>query len=217
MNLKSVPVTIMLGAIGLAALVALGWFALVSPALGAISANGEARLLAQDRANGMNVQLMELRRQAEDLPETDKQARELDQLWPATADQPGFFAQVTEAADAAGIAPDALTVLSPGVPVIAVPAAEDGAVAPAPADGTVDPSAEVPVTVSDVANQEVTIEAEGDYDELTEFLAELESMDRSFLIVTSSFASDPGSTDRPTISVVGKTFVAPPLDPASGS
>ena len=71
---------------------------------------------AQDRSSSMSVQLAKLRAQAEDLPKTRRQAAEIALALPATADQPGFFAAVNDAADDAGIKPDQITDISQGAP-----------------------------------------------------------------------------------------------------
>ncbi|WP_134766823.1 hypothetical protein [Nocardioides sp. 1609] len=207
MNLKSAPATLLLGALGLALLLGLGWMALIGPAMGAIGENGDARLAAQDRAGAMTVQLAKLRRQAEELPETDRQAARLTEMWPATADQPGFFAQVSDAATDAGIGLEDVTVLSPGAPQrVGV----DPGAAPA------EPGTEAPaVGIGDLAVQDVTIGAQGTYAELSTLLARLEKMPRAFLIGSVTLGAETGDaeTDALSLTVVGRTFVAPPLDP----
>ncbi|WP_340537197.1 hypothetical protein [Nocardioides sp. GXZ039] len=202
MNLKSAPVTILLGSVALVLLVALGWMALISPALGAIGETGDARAAAQDRADSATAELTRLRGQQANLPKTEKQADRLNAMWPATADQPAFFGQVADAASAAGISLDDLTVLSPGVPALVGvdPNAPDTA-APKPEDAS----------VSDIAAQEVTIGAKGDYESLAKFMAALEQMPRALLVSTATYEDDGG--EGPVLTVVGKTFVAPPLTP----
>ncbi|WP_170981554.1 hypothetical protein [Nocardioides dongxiaopingii] len=223
MNVTTVPATRLLGVVGIALLVGLGWLALIGPATGAITETGDARLEAQDRAHGMGVQLAQLRRQAAELPETDAQARLLDEMWPATADQPGFFAQVAGAATDAGIDLDDITVLSPSVPqrLDVDPNAAAGATAGA-TGGT--EGAGDDVGISDIAVQAVTIGAEGTYTELTTLLAKLEKMPRAFLVGSVTLDAETndagtGGTGADTLSltVVGRTFVAPPLDPPPAS
>ncbi len=160
MNLRSVSATLALGALGLAAVAALGWLLLLGPVTGNISAVDEQRLQAQDRAVQMRTQLGALRRVAEDLPGLEREAGELSGIFPPTADQPGFFADVTKAADTAGIGPDDITTLSPSVPVL--PSADD---APDPAAAS---------AASQLAVQEVSIIADGTYDQLAAMLANLE-------------------------------------------
>lgn len=208
MNLKSAPATILLGVLGLLVLAGLGWVGLIGPALSDRSATDDARAQAQDANQAMRLELARLRQQADDLPTTDALAADLDTMFPATADQPGFFEQVSDIATQAGVGPRDVTVLSPGVPVIleSDPAAAAATGTTAPEAGTA-PS----VSASDLAIQEVTIGVNGSYDQLVEVLDGIEKMPRAFLVGSIDLAAD--DTRGMTLTVVGSTFVAPPLKP----
>jgi hypothetical protein len=216
MNLKSAPMTILLGAVALLALAALGWIGLIGPALGDLGETGEARTAAQDRNHKMRLDLTRLRAQAEDLPASDALAAELDTMFPPTADQPGFFAQLADITDAAGIPPRDVVALSPGVPT--VPGDPAAAGAPVPVDQTGGAGGETEsaetVSVADVAVQDVEVQVTGDYAALTEVLQGIERMPRAFLLDTVSLLED--EENGLSLSITGRTFVAPPLQPASG-
>ncbi len=212
MNLKSAPVTILLGVVGLVLLTALGWVALIGPAVGAIGEADDAHIEAEDRNAAMSVQLSKLRQQAEDLPRTQLLAKKLDTMFPPTADQPGFFAQVKDAVAKTGIDPNDVTALTLGVPVVFDPSA-DTSVAAEPAEGDEAPKPEV----GDVAVQTVSVGAEGSYEELSELMGHLETMDRAFLIGSVDLTLGSETDTDLTMTVTGAMYVAPPLgDPPSG-
>jgi Tfp pilus assembly protein PilO len=206
-NLKSPTATLMLGALGLVLLAALGWVTLIGPAFGKISETDQARVETQDRNSAMGLQLATLRRQTADLPRLQKLARRLDQVFPPTADQPGFFAAVTEAAADAGIAERDVKVLSPSVPERLVDPAEAAAAAE---EGATQPKADV----GDLAVQTVTIDVAGTYDQFVALLDNLETMKRGILITSVGLNVEDEST---SLVITGSTFVAPPLETPDGS
>lgn len=213
MNLKTASATIALGVAGLLVMAIGAWVMLVGPIVGEIGAAGEARTQAQDANDNLQLQLTSLGRQAADLPQTNRVADRVEEIWPPTADQPGFFEQVAEAADVAGIRPANVTALSPGVPVIVE---RDASGMPVKPNAAVDPAADpAAAPVSDtrrVAVQAVTISVTGTYDELSNLLENLEEMPRAMLIGSVELtASD---EDGLTMTIGGSTFVAPPLDRA---
>lgn len=206
MNLRSVGATIGIGTGAIVLLVVAAWILLLGPTLSEIGETDEARADALDRNTLMSVQLAQLQEQADQLGDIRKQAAELTSVFPATADQPGFFAQVTAAARKSGIAPEDVTSLSPGVPQLVQPSTP-------PVDPAADPAA-APEVVAELATQAITVVADGSYAQLTEMLAQLEGMDRAFL--TTSVSVD-GSEGELSLLVTGTTFVAPPLvEPARG-
>jgi Tfp pilus assembly protein PilO len=203
MNVRSAQATVLLGALGLALLAALGWVGLVGPALGDVGAADDARTQTQDANQAKRVELARLRRESEDLPTTDALAAELDAIFPATADQPGLFAEVSRVARAAGVAPDDVTGLTAGAPVIL---GEDPAAPPAAPTDT--PTVHDP---TETALQTVTVVVRGDYGELSRVLRGLEEMPRAFLVASADITAE--EDDVLTLTVVGATFVAPPLEP----
>lgn len=212
MNLKSAPATILLGVVGLVLLTALGWVALIGPALGALGDAGDAKVEAEDRNQMMALQLAKLNQQAEDLPRTTDLAQDLDAMFPPTADQPEFFAQVKDAAARSGLTPNDVTTLSVDVPLFLDAAGEPIAEEGAPESPDAEPT-------SDVAVQHVEIVAEGTFEQLTELMSRLESMDRAFLIDTATVGDEEtgetGETGESiTLSVTGSTYVATPLGKA---
>jgi hypothetical protein len=211
MNLKSAPATILLGTLGLLLLSALGWVALIGPALGDLGEIEESRTGVQDRNHAMRLELTRLRHQAEELPASDALAADLDATFPPTADQPGFFAQLSDVTDAAGIPARDVTVLSPGVPVVPVAGADAGAVPVAPVEGEEVPDA----AIGDLAVQLVEVTVKGDYAALTRVLEGIEDMPRAFLLDQVSVTGGEEESAELVLTVSGRTFVAPPLRPAT--
>lgn len=167
MNLKSAPATVLVGSAGLVLLVLAGWLGLIGPALTSIGEVDTARADAQARYGTLRLQLVELRRQAEELPATGEHAAELDRIFPPTADQPGFFAQVTAAADRAGIPAGDVTTVSPDVPVLVstdpdAPAGDPAALAEAPDPADVLAEARGAADDASARDDEATADPESD-------------------------------------------------------
>ena len=76
----------------------------------------EAAEAAADRSALLALQLGRLQAKAGDLGDTERAERRLAELFPPTADQPGFFEQIGEIAREAGYAPGDITTLSPSAP-----------------------------------------------------------------------------------------------------
>lgn len=208
MKLQSVSATLFLGTLALLATAALGWFLLLGPQWGRIGETDAERTVVQDQAARMSSQLTALRRLADELPEIDEEARALERVFPPTADQPGFFEAVTDAAAAAGIAADDLTTVSPGIPVLPPappppPPADDEAM-----DDEDVVSAPVAAAPPQLAVQSVSITVSGSYEQLSALLANLEDMDRALLISSASLSANEQDL---SLSVIGTTYVAAPL------
>ncbi len=211
MNLKSVPVTKLLGITALVVVFLAAWLLLLGPTVSRLGEVDQRMTDAQDRNSTMALQLAQLQSQAADLPATRTRADRLAEVFPPTADQPGFFDQVTDAAADAGISADGITDISHGeavVPGDAVPGTPD-------AQGS-DALPETPVD-STVALQPVTVTVTGSYRDLTVLLGNLESMRRTLFVTSVEVAAAPQSEDSTvkggmTLAVTGITFVAPPLE-----
>lgn len=222
MNLRSTTATAVLGTLLLLLVAAASWLLLLGPATERVGEQREAAADAADRSRLLSTQLARLQARAEDLSGTERADARLAALFPATADQPGFFAQVGAVAREAGYAPSDITSLSPTAPTpVAAPveppaAADTGADATDAADDAGDAAAEpAPAAAPDLAVQTVTMTLTGGYDEARRLLRGLERLDRAFLVRSVALAGEAGSPTL-TLSVSGTTFVAPPV-PAPGS
>lgn len=206
MNLRSASATALIGSLVLLLTAALGWVLLLGPTLARVGEQREAAEAAADRSALLALQLGRLQAKAEDLGDTERAERRLAELFPPTADQPGFFEQIGEIAREAGYAPGDITTLSPSAPApLAAPAPP-----PAPTDdgsGTGAAPAGVP---SDLAVQTVAMTLEGGYDEARRMLRGLERLDRAFLVRSVALSAS-GDSSSLTMSISGATYLAPPV------
>ncbi|WP_300401255.1 hypothetical protein [uncultured Nocardioides sp.] len=206
MNLRSASATALIGSLVLLLTAALGWVLLLGPTLARVGEQREAAEAAADRSALLALQLGRLQAKAGDLGDTERAERRLAELFPPTADQPGFFEQIGEIAREAGYAPGDITTLSPSAPApLAAPApppspTEDGSAAEAAPAG-------VP---SDLAVQTVAMTLEGGYDEARRMLRGLERLDRAFLVRSVALSAS-GDSSSLTMSISGATYVAPPV------
>ena len=207
MNLRSASATALIGSLVLLLTAALGWVLLLGPTLARVGEQREAAEAAADRSALLALQLGRLQAKAEDLGDTERAERRLAELFPPTADQPGFFEQIGEIAREAGYAPGDITTLSPSAPApLAAPA-------PPPPSTTGDGSAAeaAPAGVpSDLAVQTVAMTLEGGYDEARRMLRGLERLDRAFLVRSVALSAS-GDSSSLTMSISGATYVAPPV------
>ncbi|WP_298747275.1 hypothetical protein, partial [uncultured Nocardioides sp.] len=123
MNLRSTSATAVIGSLVLLLTGGLGWGLLLGPTLAHVGEQREAAEAAADRSALLALQLTRLQARAEDLGDTERAEERLAELFPPTADQPGFFEQIGEIAREAGYAPGDITTLSPSAPApLAAPA-----------------------------------------------------------------------------------------------
>lgn len=203
MDLKTPAATKVVGTLGLLAVVGLGWTVGIGPQTTAL-ADARAEVTAvQDQNALLATQLAGLVKQQQELGTTRQTARRLAAKFPPTADQPGLFQDVTDAAVAAGIGAQGVTTLAPTPPVVGGAAAgaatgATGAAAPAPAGG------------GQLARQTVTVTVAGTYDQTQQLLVNLEHMPRAYLITSVSLAGD-ATSGRFTTTITGDMFVMPPV------
>jgi Tfp pilus assembly protein PilO len=199
-------------AVGIATITLLliaSWMLLISPLLSETSDVKDSVSAAQDRNQVMATQVAAIKAQQRNLSSYQAVADQLETLFPPTADQPGFFAAVTQAAAGAGIPADKVTTLSPSAPQLLDPTGQ-----PIPADAAAGDDA---ATTADVAQQTVSVTAEGTYGQIQHLLANLEEMERAFEVTSldvTGATSTEGSTAGPgtlTVSITGSTYVASPL------
>jgi hypothetical protein len=196
MNLRTPAAAKMLGAASLVLIAGAGWLAVLGPKTSALADVYEQTDSAVSANEQLRQQLRTLKAQAGDLDGTRTTARALAAKFPATADQPGLFRQVTGAATRAGIPSRDVTALTPTPPVF------EGA----DAEGAEQSTSEVSRTL---ARQTVTVSVESSYAATQRLLANLEEMPRAFLV--SAVTITAGPTPRTYVATVtGDMFVMPP-------
>ncbi len=206
MNLRSASATALIGSLVLLLTGALGWVLLLGPTLAHVGEQREAAEAAADRSALLGLQLSRLQAKAEDLGDTERAEERLAELFPPTADQPGFFEQIGSIAREAGYAPGDITTLSPSAPApLAAPAPP-----PSATDDGSDAAAAPAAVPAELAVQTVAMTLEGGYDEARRMLRGLERLDRAFLVRSVSLSAS-GDSSNLTMSISGATFVAPPV------
>lgn len=211
MNLRSASATALLGSLLLLVTAALGWVLLLGPATARVGEQREAAEAAADRSALLAGQLARLEAKAQDLGDTEKAAKRLTDLFPPTADQPGFFEQVGRIAREAGYLPGDITSLSPTAPTPLDPPEAAATEPDEPAEpGTEAPAAPAPPPAPDLAVQTVTMTLVGGYDEARRLLRGLEQLERAFLVRSVALSGEAGSSSL-TLSITGATYVAPPV------
>lgn len=210
MSLGTPTGTKVAGAIGLVVVAALGWVLAVGPQTARLSEVHEEITTVQDQNLLLAGQLNVLRQQQEELAATRRTARQLAAKFPATADQPGLFREVTLAAELAGIGADGVTTLAPTPPQVGAAegaAAEGAATEGAATEGAAEQAAEA---APQLARQTVTVTVTGTYDETQQLLERLEQMPRAYLVTAVTLAVDSSSGSFVT-TVTGDMFVMPPV------
>lgn len=217
MNLRSAQATVLLGTLALLVVVAGGWLVLVGPATGALGTTRTELVDTTDANRLLRTRLARLQAQRDDLGTVRDVAESLAVVAPPTADQPGFFALIDAAARAAGLRSDQVTTLSPTVPVaLTAPAPPAGEQEAAP-DGAAPATAATAATAAasaapapSLAVQSVTVAVEASYRQVRDLLAELERMERAFLVQSVALSGSEGEGGL-VVTITGSTFVAPPV------
>jgi len=207
MNLATPNATKLLGGLSLLVVAALGWTLVVGPETSTLAETRDQIVSTRDQNSVLAAQLASLEKQRSDLGSTRRAARELAVKFPPTADQPGLFEQVTQAAVAAGIGPKGVTTLAPTPPQL-------GATDPAAAGTTTGTTGAATGTAATspglLARQTVTVSVTGTYDQTQQLLSNLEQMQRAYLITAITLSGD-ATTGAYTTTVSGDMFVMPPV------
>ena len=198
MDLNTPTASKAVGGLSLLAIAGLSWVLVLGPETSTLAGTRLQVDSARQQNQVLAQQLSSLESQREKLGEMRRAARKLAEQFPPTADQPGLFREVTDAAVDAGIGPNGVTTLAPTAPVIG---SADGAV-------TADPPA---AGSGQLASQTVSVSITGTYEQTRQLLVNLEHMPRAYLI-TSVTLGGGGDTDSYTTTIAGEMFVMPPIE-----
>jgi Tfp pilus assembly protein PilO len=171
--------TVILGVLALFILAAASWFLLLNPRI-------EEPASLQAAADSAVAQGQSLVNQAADLQQYEANVGKaavasvsLGERFPSSPDVPYLNEQVNSAAARAGMTVDQVQSIVPAKPVIV------SDVAAAPASGAPAPEASAPGTTLETARMDVTITAVGSFQEVTDFLNELQAAKRVIIIDTT--------------------------------
>lgn len=181
--------------VGALAILAAGWFLLVSPKRGE-AADLRAQTVDQVAANSqLQGQLQVLKAQAKDLPKKQAELAAVAAKIPNNPGLPALIRALTAASTSAGVE---FVSVTPGAPVASVaPAATVAAPAAGTEAGLTAPSAGTLLSIP------VNIDVVGDYFEVEQFLANLEGLPRALRVSNLSLA--PGTS--PVAGTATKTNV----------
>lgn len=197
MELQTPRATKIIGVVALLLIAAVSWTLVIGPEVSRLSAVRTQIQDTRDQNDLLRAQLARLVKQSKDLDEVRRTADALAAKFPPTADQPGLFEAVTEAAVDAGIGPDGVTTLAPSPPAVGGDATA-GAATQQPTDGG-----------RQLARQAVSISIEGTYKQTLQLLDNLEQMPRAYLV--TSVSVNGGAEKGFTTTLTGDMFVMPPV------
>jgi Tfp pilus assembly protein PilO len=181
------------------AILAGGYFLLVSPKLSTAAAARQEAEDQQTANNRLRAQIAQLNRQKKDLPRQQAELEKFAAKIPNNPALPGLIRSLSDAADNAGVE---LVSLSPGQPALVattVPATAAGTSAAGttgttPASGTTGAkTAAAPgPALLPIASIPIAVEVTGSYSQVSQFLSEIEGLSRAFLV--NGFSVDPGDS-----------------------
>jgi Tfp pilus assembly protein PilO len=189
-------------AVVVVAVLAGGWFLLVSPQRSHASQLRKQAASVESSNATLQTQVDELRAQERNLPAQQAWLAQFAERIPNNPGLPALIRQLSSAADSAGVD---LNSLSPGPPALVSQTQSSGAVT-------------LP-TSSSLAQISVAITANGPYFNLEQFFANLESL-RRVLIVDSFSVAPAGSTSSAgsdSASISARVFMTPPAQQAAGT
>jgi Tfp pilus assembly protein PilO len=185
--------------VGCLAILAAGWFLLVSPKRSE-AADVRTQAASQVSANrSLETQLEVLKAQAAELPKEQAKLAAVAAKVPDNPNLPGLVRALIEASNSSGIE---LISITPGEPVLVAPPAAAAPAAPAagqqapPAPGApaapAAPGATPVGPAGQLASIDVSIEVHGDYFEAQQFVAALEELSRALRV--TNLAVVPGTS-----------------------
>lgn len=201
--------------VGCLAIVAGGWFLLVSPKRQHATELRQAAAIQVDANNALETQLVQLKAQARDLPKEQAKLAAVAARIPDSRAMPALIRALNKAAKSSGVelvsvSPSSTTLVaaaslatvpvavpaaaSPARPAAAPPAGTSGAAVAAPAAASASSSA-----AGQLASIGVTLNVVGGFFQIEQFVSALESLQRSMRLTNVSLA--PGvSPVRPVTS-----------------
>ncbi|MEX2275644.1 MAG: type 4a pilus biogenesis protein PilO [Actinomycetota bacterium] len=149
---------------------------LVMPKRGEVSDAQDELVTAEQMEQELQLKLAQLEEARDAAPETNKEIRDIETLIPPTADEPGMILLLQSAADRAGVDP---FTIAPALPTLS-------------GDGRFS-------VIS------VSLDAQGSYFNLEEFLYNLETLPRAAKVISISVTASVASTDTTTTTTTTTT------------
>ena len=202
----------LLTALASVAALAGGYFLLVSPKASKAAALREETKTQEDMNASLQSQIDMLQRQKNDLPRQQAELAKFAQKIPNNPALPALIRSLSDAADNASVE---LVAISPAEPVAvgllgtpggaagAAPATAAGAAPAAPAPGAVNAAAPAAPTTLPIAAIPITVRVTGHYSELSQWMSEIERLQRAFLV--NGFVIEKGVLDGSESQITGDT------------
>jgi len=194
MKLTRVRLTRVIATIFLIALVAVLWLFLLQPRQADIESTRSDISDAQMMQQALVARDAELRSLLGDAPLVAREAQELFAALPRTAQLPELLDQITTAAINAGIPASDISVINTSIPT-PISEADPRTAALAEELGV------------DLAVIDIDLSVTGNDDEFLGFLTNLTSLERAFLVQSTSLATSRDNTGNQTLSIAGRLFV----------
>lgn len=195
----------LLTALASVAILAGGYFLLVSPKAGKAASLRDEAETQQSANNRLRAQIAQLNRQKKDLPRQQAELEKFAAKIPNNPALPSLIRSLSDAADNAGVE---LVSLSPGAPALVAATVPGGTTAAAA--GTTATTASTTTTTSTsttgtktaaapaapamlpLASIPIAVEVTGSYSQVSQFLSEIEGLSRAFLV--NGFNVNPGDS-----------------------
>lgn len=194
MRLTRVRLTRLIAAILLIALVVVLWFFVLQPRQADIESTQSDISDAQVMQQALVARDAQLRSLLGDAPLVAREAQELFAALPRTAQLPELLDQITDAAINAGIPASDISVINTSIPT-PITEADPRTAALAEELGV------------DLAVIDIDLSVTGNDEEFLSFLTNLTSLERAFLVQTTSLATARDNTGNQTLSISGRLFV----------
>jgi Tfp pilus assembly protein PilO len=203
-----------LTAVGVIAVLAAGWFLLVSPQR-SHATELQSQAASQQSANdGLRAQVAQLEAQKKGLPAQQKLLDEIAAKIPASPELPALIRQLSTAAESAGVD---LVTLAPTEPAAIGPATPVTTTTTTSSTGTSTPAA---APASSLMQIPVSVTVRGTYFNLTRFFANVEKLERAMLVpqfkvtpaeasATSADGAANGPSDQLTATLSTIVFESP--------
>jgi Tfp pilus assembly protein PilO len=203
---------------------ALAWTLLISPRLAAVAQTRDQTVELQDQATLIRIQAQQLQRQAEDLPAQIRALRRIQSKIPSTVNVSALLREIQRLGRINNVtidslAPGEITVFSVQAPSTEAPSSDANseqaspeAAAPAPQPAPTDlGQGRLPQGVG-LSYVPVTVTATGEFSDLVNFTAQLESVQRAYLItgvqLSRASSSTEGKANPLTLVLETRVFVA---------
>ena len=208
----------LLAGLAVVAVLAAGWFLLISPKRGEASDLRDQTATQEQQNQQLQLRLEQLKAQAKDLPAQQAKLADFHLRIPDNPALPTLVRDLTKATKAAGTD---LVSLAPGQPAALTPAAATQPVAPSSGTTTGQAAGAAASASSPLFAVPVQLHVTGTYPQVELFINQLEGLKRSFLVTgfqigpdqkaaSGSTTSGDTSSDRTLdLQLDGRVFVAP--------